>query len=201
MQVLINAGGKGSRMGLCGIEKPMQIIGGVPVIKRVIDAMLGSENVDRILVTVSDNTFETEKYLKKIGIETLHTSGESFMDDLHDAFSILGGDFILTCPSDMPLLTTSVIDRIVNAFDPKNMESMVVAVKCTVAESIGTIPSYSYERNGLKWVLTGLSVMDREKTIAGDYLEQSYLDTDWPEVALNVNTQDELTIARLMFRE
>ena len=73
MQALVNAGGKGSRMGKCGIEKPMQMV---------------------------------ERFLNSIGVETIRTSGESFMDDLHDAFKVMDGDYVLTCPSDLPLLTT-----------------------------------------------------------------------------------------------
>jgi len=39
MQALINAGGKGSRMGECGVEKPMQVIGDKPSVQRVIEAL------------------------------------------------------------------------------------------------------------------------------------------------------------------
>ena len=35
LEALVNAGGKGSRMGNCGIEKPMQIVGGMHTVQRV----------------------------------------------------------------------------------------------------------------------------------------------------------------------
>ncbi len=60
MDVLINAGGKGTRMGVTGIEKPMQIIGGKPTVLRVVEAMQKSSYTDRILVSVSPNTPKTE---------------------------------------------------------------------------------------------------------------------------------------------
>ena len=54
MQALVNAGGKGTRMGGCGIEKPMQMIGDRPTVCRVIDALMASKHIDRVLVSVSD---------------------------------------------------------------------------------------------------------------------------------------------------
>ena len=106
MQALVNAGGKGSRMGKCGIEKPMQMVGDKHTVQRVVEALSASSHIDRLLVSVSDNTPETERFLNSIGVETIRTSGESFMDDLHDAFKVMDGDYVLTCPSDLPLLTT-----------------------------------------------------------------------------------------------
>ena len=49
MQALVNAGGKGTRMGRCGIEKPMQMIGDRPTVCRVIDALMASKHIDRVL--------------------------------------------------------------------------------------------------------------------------------------------------------
>ena len=59
MQALVNAGGKGTRMGKCGVEKPMHLVGDKHTVERVIDALSGSSHIDRVLVSVSDNTLET----------------------------------------------------------------------------------------------------------------------------------------------
>ena len=82
MEALINAGGKGTRMGACGIEKPMQLIGGLPAIHHVVDAMRAAKHIHKVVVSVSHNTLQTERYLKDIGVETIRTSGEDFMMDL-----------------------------------------------------------------------------------------------------------------------
>ena len=76
MQALINAGGKGTRMGRCGIEKPMQKVGDKPTIQRVVDALSASEHIDEVVVSVSDHTLETEEYLRGMGVRTIRTSGE-----------------------------------------------------------------------------------------------------------------------------
>lgn len=201
MQALINAGGKGSRMGKCGIEKPMHMMGGVPTVGRVVEALRNSTHIDRILVSVSDNTPETEKYLNSIGIETVRTSGESFMDDLHQAFEVMDGEYVLTCPSDLPLLTTEVVNTFIEYFVPGLMESAIAVVDEKTVRSTGITPSYTREFNGNNWVLSGLCIMNRPRTLAGDYLEEYLFETNWVELSVNVNTPKELDLARSYFRE
>ncbi len=200
MQALVNAGGKGSRMGKCGVEKPMQMIGDKPTVQRVVEAISASDNIDRVLVSVSDNTPETERYLNSLGVETVRTSGESFMDDLHDAFRRMDGDYVLTCPSDLPLLTTDVVDLFIEYFVPGTMESAIAVVDEETVVRTGITPSYTREYNGRQWVLSGLCIMNRPKTLAGDYLEEYLFETDWVELSVNVNTLDELELARSYFR-
>ena len=200
MQALVNAGGKGSRMGKCGVEKPMQMIGDKPTVQRVVEAISASDNIDRVLVSVSDNTPETERYLNSLGVETVRTSGESFMDDLHDAFRRMDGDYVLTCPSDLPLLTTDVVDLFIEYFVPGTMESAIAVVDEETVVRTGITPSYTREYNGRQWVLSGLCIMNRPKTLAGDFLEVYLFESDWVELSVNVNSLDELELERCYFR-
>ena len=199
MQALINAGGKGSRMGKCGVEKPMQVIGDKPTVQRVVEAISASSNIDRLIVSVSDNTPETERFLNSIGVETIRTSGESFMDDLHYAFRAMDGDYVLTCPSDLPLLTTDVVDLFIEYFQPGTMESAIAVVDEETVVRTGITPSYTREYNGRQWVLSGLCIMNRPMTLAGAYLKEYLFETDWVELSVNVNTLDELELARSYF--
>ena len=148
MQALVNAGGKGSRMGKCGIEKPMQMVGDKHTVQRVVEALSASSHIDRLLVSVSDNTPETERFLNSIGVETIRTSGESFMDDLHDAFKVMDGDYVLTCPSDLPLLTTEVVDTFLEYFVPGTMDSAIAVVDEETVLRTGITPSYTREDGG-----------------------------------------------------
>ncbi len=201
MEALVHAGGKGTRMGKCGIEKPMMKVGDKCTVERVIDALKGSKNIVRILVSVSDNTLETEKYLKEIGVETVRTSGDDFMGDLHQALSCLKGDYVLTTPSDLPLITTEIFDSIIEYFIPKTMDSLLAVIDEETVRNIGIIPSYTREYRGNSWVLSGVSIIDRKKTLAGEYLREELYETNWPELSVNVNTQLELGLARSFFKE
>ena len=196
MEALINAGGKGTRMGRCGIEKPMQLVGGVPTVRRVVDALSASSRIDRVLVSVSDNTLETEAYLNGIGVETVRTSGESFMDDLHASFEVMSGDYVLTCPSDLPLLTTEAVDEFIDFFRPGEMQSAIAVVDEETVRGVGITPSYTREDGGRNWVLSGICIMSREGTLRGDYLEEVLFKTDRVDLSVNVNTKAELCLAR-----
>lgn len=201
MQALVNAGGKGTRMGRCGIEKPMQMVGDRPTVHRVVDALSASRHIDEVLVSVSDNTTATEDYLRGIGVRTVRTSGESFMDDLHTAFGVMEGEYVLTCPSDLPLLTTGVVDGFIDYFVPGTMQSAIAVVDESTVRGLGITPSYTRESRGRSWVLSGLCIMNRPRTLAGEYLEEFLFETNWPELAVNVNTPRELDLARSFFRE
>lgn len=149
-----------------------------------------------MLVSVSDNTLETERFLIELGVPTIRTSGEDFVGDLHEAFEVMSGDFILTCPSDTPLLSPRSIDRFVESFDPKTMESHVALVCCDVVREMGITPSFVMNRYGTDWAVAGLSILDRRKTLRDDYLSETFYHTDDRDFAVNVNTQKDLDLAR-----
>ena len=196
MEALIYAGGKGTRMGQTSTEKPMHLIGGIPVVKRVIDAVSSSRNISRVLVSVSSNTKVTERYLRSEGIETIRTSGTDYVNDIHSAFSVMNSRFVMTAPCDMPLMKRQAVDMLYEFFDPDTMESAIAVVGEDIVRSVGITPSYSVDINGRKWVLSGLCMMDREKTLDDVFLKETYMLTDMFELAVNVNTPAELELAR-----
>ena len=114
-------------MGPGMVEKPMLEVGGRHIIDRVVEAVSGAEKVSRVLVSVSDNTPRTEEFLHSIGVETIRTSGADFMEDMHSAFEVLDSDFVLTCPSDMPMLKSFTVDSFIRFFSPE-MESAIAVV-------------------------------------------------------------------------
>lgn len=200
MDALIMAGGRGSRMGPGMVEKPMLEVGGRHIIDRVVEAVSGAEKVSRVLVSVSDNTPRTEEFLRSIGVETIRTSGADFMEDMHSAFEVLDSDFVLTCPSDMPMLKSFTVDSFIRFFSPE-MESAIAVVDYDTVVNTGITPSFSIEIDGTRWVLSGLCISDRRKTLDGVYLRECYMKTDWPDLAVNVNTPYELRISRAFFGE
>lgn len=199
MQALIMAGGKGTRMGFCGVEKPMIEVGGIRTIERVINALKSTKNISKILVSVSPNTPNTEKYMREINIETISTSGDDYVKDLHAAFKILDGEYILTCPSDMPLLRPSTINAFVDYFNNNPNDSMTAIIKETAVINAGITPSYDFDIDGTKWVLSGMNIMHRKKTLSGEVLDCGYFITDYMDLAINMNTQHEVCIARSYF--
>jgi adenosylcobinamide-phosphate guanylyltransferase len=199
VDALIMAGGKGSRMGFDTIEKPMQMIGGKHVVERVVDAIRRSKYVNDVLVSVSSNTPKTEEFVRdELGVDVICTTGIDFMNDMHMAFEYLDEDYVLTCPSDLPLLKTFVVDQFIEYFKPEMQSAIAVVDKDTVVGT-GITPSFTIDIDGKPWVLSSLCISDRRKTLDGVYLQEQYLKTDWVELAINVNTQHELALSRGYF--
>jgi adenosylcobinamide-phosphate guanylyltransferase len=196
MEALVMAGGKGTRMGSGGIEKPLTVVGGKHTVCRVIDALKGTQRIDRVLVSVSSNTPSTEKYLKDRGVETIRTSGESFVDDIHTAFQVMNGKYVMYAPSDLPLLRSYTVEAFVDYFTRYPCESMLAVVDKETVVKTGITPSFSFDIGGTDWVISGLSILDRQKILNGDLLTDSYFKTDWVDLAINVNTKYELQMAR-----
>ena len=199
MEALVMAGGKGSRMGYCGVEKPMIEVGGIYTVERVINALKSSKHIDKILVSVSPNTPDTERYMNDIGIETIRTSGEDYVEDLHDSFRVLSGKYILTCPSDLPLLRSYTVDAFIDYFLKNPDDSMTAIVEEDVVVKSGITPSFDFGYDGKKWVISGINIMDRTKILSNEVLSYSYFMTDWVDLAINMNTEHELKIARSFF--
>ncbi|MDD4709032.1 MAG: NTP transferase domain-containing protein [Candidatus Methanomethylophilaceae archaeon] len=194
-EALINAGGKGSRMMNGGIEKPMLAVGGRPTVMHVISALQGSKHITSILVSVSSNTPHTERYLNDMGIETVRTSGDSYMNDIHSALGTMSSDYVLTSPSDIPLLSSKAIDLVGEAFEP-DMQSMITVVDEEVVTRFGIVPSYTIALDGRTWVMSGINIMDRKLTLDGEYLQEEYCKCSCIDLAVNVNTVQELQMAR-----
>ena len=76
------------------------------------------------------------------------------------------------------------------------MESLIAIVDIAALEKLNIKPSYTRDHYGSQWVVSGVTIMDREKTLRGDYLQEFFYETDCQEFAVNVNTQEELDQAR-----
>lgn len=97
------------------------------------------------------------------------------------------------------MLTTDVVDTFIECFVPGVMESAIAVVDKNIVKNMGITISYTRKYNGKDWVLSGLSIMNRKKTINGEYLKEYLFETDWIELSINVNTPKELDIARKYF--
>ena len=195
------AGGKGSRMCPNGVEKPFIKVGDKHVIEHVVNALRKAENIDRILVTVSPNTMHTQKLLQDMGVETLMTSGDDFVGDLHAAYEVMDSKYVFSTPSDLPLLRSSTVDEFINAFNKDPCDSFLAVVDENVVLMTGLKPSFAFNLDGKRWVLSGFTIMNRERILRDEQPQDTYLKTDWVELAVNVNTMHELQMARSFFNQ
>ena len=191
LDALIMAGGRGSRFKI-GLEKPLLTVLGIPMIVRVINAVLSSRVVDRIVVSVSSNTPHTLSLIKSIGdIEVFVSSGKGYVEDVSETIEELDLRDVLVIPADMPLLSGEVLRLIADEFAAREVDSLVVSMSVSKAKSIGLRPEYI---DG-DVVIAGLNVIRRE-AINRESNIQSYLNLDkYAYNLINVNSLDEYVIA------
>ncbi|MBU7045576.1 MAG: NTP transferase domain-containing protein [Theionarchaea archaeon] len=181
---IILAGGKGKRM--CQHkEKPLLEIGEVKMIDLVIDAVKKS-SVEEFYVAVSPNTFKTKKYCQEKGFRIIETGGKNYHADI--AFLLKLYPVFVSLPSDTPFLTCDDIDDLVMAYTKKSITG------CVCQESLpeGITPSHTFECGGKIYTSIGVNVVT-------DSENSEIFVFDNPLLGINVNTTEELEIARKYF--
>jgi adenosylcobinamide-phosphate guanylyltransferase len=197
----VTAGGKGSRISELGIEKPLVLISGVPMIDRILDELGRSKRLDRIYVSVSPLDPQTRKHLEGRDVVIIDTPGNGYVADLNGSMRMVEEDAVLVCPSDMPLITSEGVDALIDEYDERVQPSLTVALPPGVIESFGLIVTYVEEIDGRPLTFCGVSVVDRLEMLTGDFLPGGYYVTEKEEFAVNINTVHDLHLAERILEE
>ncbi|MDI9644337.1 MAG: NTP transferase domain-containing protein [Candidatus Verstraetearchaeota archaeon] len=196
---LVMAGGRGCRMAL-RTEKPMLLVGGVPMVRRVVDALRGAPSISKVCAAVSPYTPETKKYLNSLGnVIIIDTPGLGYHDDMRFAVKEMGMECFLTVSADLPLLSPRVVESVALAYKRVGKPSLVVAAPLRLFSELGLLPTYVIERDGERFVPCGINVIDGRE-IDKPYIEEGICIIDDPSVCMNVNTVSDLRAAESYLR-
>ena len=195
----IMCGGRASRMQQGGIEKPLLKVDGIAMVERVILALAGSGRFDRILAAISPNTPKTKELLKSKGIETIETPGEGYSNDLSYLLSKLKPQRVMVVPSDIPLLNSQIISEILDAIDNSSSSSsrkekrpaISIILEKRFVERTGAKPSIVVDQ----YCHSGITIFNT-MSVGTEPVEEYYLVMNRKEIALNVNTKEELELAK-----
>jgi adenosylcobinamide-phosphate guanylyltransferase len=196
---LVMAGGKGTRMVLSE-EKPLLQVGGKPVIEHVLSALKNAKNVGSIVVAVSDCTPKTAQLMQKFPVSVIKTPGEEYVSDMGYAVRTLRLQTVLAIGADLPMITAEAIDTIVERYERCGKPALSVAVSLETKVQLGLGGKYGFELNGKRLVPAGINVIDGRK-IDEEELDEELFVFDRKEVALNINTVQELRIAEELFQK
>lgn len=193
----IMCGGIASRMQQGGIEKPLLKVDGLAMVERVILALAGSGRFDRILAAISPNTPKTKELLKSKGIETIETPGEGYSNDLSHLLSKLKPQRVMVVPSDIPLLNSQIISEILDAIDnsssirKEKRPAFSIILEKEFVERTGAKPSIIVDQ----YCHSGITIFNT-MYVGTEPVEEYYLVMNRKEIALNVNTKEELELAK-----
>lgn len=197
MIAIILAGGKSSRMrGGNGDnrmrEKALIKLGGSENPKRLIDLVVGSvreSNVEDFFVAVTENTPKTEEYCKLVNYKTLETPGGGYHEDIWYLLSIYPEFVSIAC--DTPFLRSEHINAILAAYLARNPRISVTGAISLSMLPEDITPCYTFEHEGEKLVSCCINVVTNSK----DSIPFIF---DDPLLAINVNTEVDLRVARSM---
>jgi len=196
---LVMAGGKGSRMTV-PVEKPLLDVGDKPMIEHVVDALKSAKKVDRIIVAVSRHTPRTASRARGLSVEVLETPALDFISDARYAVKSLGLKTMLIVSADLPFITGKLVDEIVENYYRCRKPALSVMVPKAVYDRLGLKPDLALNIDGRVLVPVGINVIDGTRIDEAE-LEQETLVVENEELAVNVNTQEDLLMARLLFEE
>ena len=196
---LVMAGGKGIRLDL-DEEKPLLQLGGKPVIEYVLTALRNAKNVNNIVVAVSHHSPKTAKLMSIDKISTITTPGKEYVFDLGYAVKRLNSEFVLAIAADLPFITGEIIDFIIESYQKCGKPALSVVVPIETKEKMGLGGDYVIEFGDKRVVPAGINVIDG-KRIEEEELDQELCLIDRKEVAININTQKELEIAKTLIEE
>jgi len=196
---LVMAGGKGSRMALSE-EKPLLQVGGKTVIEHVLTALKNAKKISAIVVAVSDYTPKTAKLMPRFQVSVIKTPGKEYVSDMGYATRALKLQTVLAIGADFPLMTAEVIDDIVEYYERRGKPALSVAVAMETKAKLGLSGKYGFELNGKRVVPAGVNVIDGRRIDEEEFDEEIYV-SDRKEVAVNINTVQELRIAEKLFSE
>lgn len=181
-----------------GIEKPLLKVEGIAMVERVISALAGSDRFDRIVAAISPYTQKTNEFLKSKGIETIETAGEGYSQDLSRLLSKLRPQKVVAVPGDIPLLNSQIVNEILNNIiddddDRQEQEPAIsIILEKGFVEEIGVKPSIVLMN---QYCHSGITIFNT-MAVGTEPVKERYIVMNRKEIALNVNTKEELELAK-----
>jgi GTP:adenosylcobinamide-phosphate guanylyltransferase len=185
-------GGRASRMKKTRMEKPLLKVDGVAMVERIISALAVSDRFDRIVAAISPNTPKTNEFLKSKGIETIETAGEGYSQDLSQLLSKLKPQKVMVVPGDIPLLNSNLINEILNYISDRQEREPAISIiiEKGFVERIGVRPSIIVLD---QYCHSGITIFNT-MAVGTEPVKEHYLVMNRKEIALNVNTKEELEL-------
>jgi adenosylcobinamide-phosphate guanylyltransferase len=197
---LVMAGGKGTRMKL-QVEKPLIEVCGKPVIQYVLAALKGAKKIDRIIVATTKSTPKTTVLMRKLGVEVIETPGKDYVSDMGWVVQTLKLGVFLAIAADLPLVKPEMIDSIVDRYESCGKPALTVAVPLEVKTCLGMCIDYSFKHEEIDAVPVGLNIIDGTKRYGDEWLDQDIYVVNHRELAVNINTVEELKLAESLLSQ
>jgi GTP:adenosylcobinamide-phosphate guanylyltransferase len=202
MIAVIMCGGKGSRfITPDSTEKPLARIRGRTLIETVIQAVVLSGQFSKILCVSSPYSPLTTQLLEKNyvtdnKVEVMVADGLGFSKDLAKALNTMLGQKVLTFPSDLALLDSDTVGKLVEKCTPPIHDTCIAAVAAkSFTNSLGITCSSLVAIDGEEYCYSGVCGFYLCTSISDNQFEESYCIINEIQLAVNINTPSDLRFA------
>ena len=132
---LIVAAGKGERLG-GEVPKQFQMLGGKPVLRWAVEALLGHPGVDDASVVVGEGQEElAAATLDGLAVQPLIAGGAERADSVRAGLAAIGGEAVLVHDAARPFCPPAVIDRLLAQLEFFDGAAPVLPVSDTLARA------------------------------------------------------------------
>lgn len=162
---LIVAAGRGERLG-GGVPKQYRPIGGKPVLRWAVEAVVSHPRVDEVRVVVGeDQDLLASRALAGLDVGPLIIGGETREQSVSNGLRHVKGAIVLVHDAARPFCPPTVIDRLLNALDDHDGAVPVLPVADTLARADYLLGA-NIDRKGLVRVQTPQAFVTEDLWIA-----------------------------------
>jgi len=151
------------------------------------------------VVAVSKHTPKTASMLKKSAVKVLETPGKDYISDTQYAVKKLKLSTVITISADLPLVTSEIIDEVIEHYEQCDKPALAVMIPVETREKLGLELNYLFRENGRRLVPAGINVIDGRRIDEAELEEETFV-ADREEIAVNVNTPEDLKTAERLFK-
>ncbi|MGA7076048.1 MAG: NTP transferase domain-containing protein [Halobacteriota archaeon] len=190
MFALLMAGGKGERLGLGGVEKPLLEFAGKPLVAYVIAALIQSQ-IESVVMVTSPHTPCTTRWARSSGVPVLAAPGQGYIQDYRWAMTRLGLQGpVLIISADLPLINHQLIDKIIEHRAQVQSPALGVYLPSEFCEEANVRPDLVLRAGAKLLVPSGINIVDASMS---DQLQQETMLVIRDESLLyNVNKRSDL---------
>jgi adenosylcobinamide-phosphate guanylyltransferase len=164
----------------------------------VLSALEDARKIDSIVVATTSCTPKTTKLMGQHSVKVVETPGKDYVSDMGYASQNLKLGVFLAIAADLPLVTGQALDDIIERYERCGKPALTVAVPLETKKKLGMSAEYSFKIDNKDVVPVGINVIDGNKRYGDEWLDQDILLLDLDELAVNINTIQELCLAENM---
>jgi GTP:adenosylcobinamide-phosphate guanylyltransferase len=207
MMAVIMCGGKGSRfITPDNIEKPLAHIKGKTLIETVLNAVILSGQVRRIVCVSSPRSPHTTEFLQRTyrsdhNIDVMVADGLGFSKDLSKALSSMAEQKVLTLPSDLALLDSEIVRKLIKKCTPSVQNTCVAAIADkSFVSSLGTTCSSLINIESKEYCYTGACGFYLGTSLSDEPIQEFYSIVNEIQLIVNINTVKDLEMAERLVK-